>query len=131
MILPAIMLFPAVNWLEWGVLAWGSLATILMVHVVDDISGYLSGTDVVNAAQKEEVGHPKALVKGDISVKGAVILAGFLFAQLLVSAALLLFWFDNSWWLLPMGAGTVFYAYSYSGWPLKLSYHGLGETVIG
>ena len=129
-LLPAVMFLDQVNWWEWFTLLMGSLLTVLMVHVVDDIFGYLSGTDQLNADQKEEVGHPKALVRGDISIKGATTLAIGLFIGVLGTAAILLFYFDNSWWLLPLGLFTVFWGYSYSGAPLKLSYRGLGETVL-
>ncbi len=129
-LLPAVMFLDQVNWWEWSTLLMGSLLTVLMVHVVDDIFGYLSGTDQLNADQKEEVGHPKALVRGDIGIKGATTLAIGLFIGVLGTAAILLFYFDNSWWLLPIGLFTVFWGYSYSGAPLKLSYRGLGETVL-
>ncbi len=129
-LLPAIMLWPDFDWWELLVLALGSLCTVLMVHVVDDIFGFLSGTDKLNEEQKEEIGHPKPIVRGDISINTAIIIASLLASGVMVSAILLLFYFDNSLWLLPMGAFTVLWAYSYSGWPLKLSYHGMGETVL-
>jgi len=80
-ILPMVMLLPHVNWLEFFLVLLAGLLGVLGTHVADDIQGYKSGVDIINAAQKEEIGHPKALVKGDVSLKFAIGLMIALFVS--------------------------------------------------
>lgn len=129
-VVPLAIVFPLVKWFDALLIFITSFSILLATHVIDDINGYKNKTDILNAKQKIKIGEPKPLVSGKLTLHQAKYLAIGLLCIAFSSAMTLVFTNEGSLITLTLGFFTVFWAYSYAGAPLKLSYHGLGESVL-
>ena len=119
---------PTTDLLSSTVLLGGAIAVLLAVHVADDIFGFLNGTDQLTHESHIMMGETKPLVTGEISLTEAwVWFASFTAVGL---GVLLYFSLTEPPLFVGIALFTILWGYSYSGYPLKLSYRGLGETVL-
>lgn len=98
-----------------------------IVHVVDDLTGLASGTDIISAPQKARIGEPKVLVTGAVQLFEArsllvvlVTLAGLVLVPVLSSAPAITI-------MLIAGAAVVTGQYSVGA---RWSYRSLGELMV-
>lgn len=98
-----------------------------IVHVMDDLTGLASGTDIISAPQKERIGEPKVLVSGVVQMREArsllmvlVLLAGLLLVPVLWYAPPITV-------VLILSAGFITGQYSVGA---RWSYRSLGEFMV-
>ena len=119
---------PTIELLSSIVLLGGAIAVLLAVHVADDIFGFLNGTDQLTQESHTMMGETKPLVTGEISLTEAW---GWFALFIGIGLGVLLYFsLTEPPIFIGISLFTILWGYSYSGYPLKLSYHGLGETVL-
>lgn len=132
-----VLLGTAVAWQERGVFFpeyfWLGLLTTVLLHaganLANDYFDHQIGADVHNAARTVFNGGAGLLQQGDIlpaSVRRAA-----LFCLALGGTGGLLLTALRGWPLLFLALWAVFTSYYYTAEPLKLSYRGFGEIVVG
>lgn len=135
MIIPTVYYIDQVYWLDAFAIFGTSFAILLAVHIFDDINGYMNGTDRMTVKEKQDIGEPKMLVSGRLNLSEATVLAFSMFIIAMLGAI----WLVTSLYsqaaeyaliILILGGVAAGMGYSYSGKPLQLSYHGLGESVL-
>lgn len=122
------ILYPNITWFDSVLFFIGTFCGLLLVHVSDDIFGYKDGHDILNAQQKKDIKEPKPLVGGRINLKQSWFVFSILLSIIIYVGIELTIKHGFLFFILALFS--LFYGYSYSGYPLKLSYRGLGETVI-
>lgn len=128
LVIPVVYAYPNINWSDIGIMFSCAFTILLGVHVADDIYGYLNRTDILNAEQKKRIGEPKPLVSGKATLQEATLIFFILFFSAFILGLYLVI--QHGLVLLIMGAFTAGWGVSYSKAPFKLSYRGLGESVL-
>ena len=105
------------------------LGTLLfyLVHCLDDITGFKTGTDRATAARKARIGEPKLLASGDISLAEARAIAKVLAAA---SSFLLLGVVWTAPWYVSLTAVAAIIVTGQYSYAAKWSYRGLGELTV-
>ncbi|WP_437967077.1 prenyltransferase [Sorangium sp. So ce260] len=106
-----------------------ALGTVLfyIVHALDDITGVKTGTDVKTAPRKAEMGEPKLLASGQISMAEAKALVRWMAAAAL--GLLCAFGAMTTWPVVAFALAAILITGQYS-YGARWSYRGLGEANV-
>lgn len=129
-LLAVAMLWPAVDWVLFALVEACVLLMLVFTHAADDVNGFLNGHDVANAAQKELIKEPKPLVAGRVTLREAWAFLGVLLTGTVGVGLYIVLAYGVGWPFVALGLFSMFWGWSYAGWPLRLSFRGLGESVI-